>query len=99
MTIGGPYQKNGQRIALRVRPSRFVRRYDRCDRTGFTPTTVIQLSGASVPTTYANPTLLTAFFLGDSAPTSNFYGPPDRIIAYDQNTVEPDTSLQRTLVR
>jgi hypothetical protein len=33
------------------------------------------------------------FFLGNSAPTSNFYGPPDGIVAYDQNTFLPTATL------
>jgi uncharacterized membrane protein len=33
------------------------------------------------------------FFLGNSVPTSNFYGPPDGIIAYDQNTFLPTSTL------
>ncbi len=33
------------------------------------------------------------FFLGNSVPTSNYYGPPDGIIAYDQNTFLPTATL------
>jgi hypothetical protein len=33
------------------------------------------------------------FFLGNSLPTSNFYGPPDGIIVYDQNTFLPTATL------
>jgi hypothetical protein len=33
------------------------------------------------------------FFLGNSVPTSNFYGPPDGIIAYDQNAFLPLNTL------
>jgi hypothetical protein len=33
------------------------------------------------------------FFLGNSVPTSNYYGPPDGIIAYDQNTFLPTDTL------
>jgi trimeric autotransporter adhesin len=33
------------------------------------------------------------FFLGNSVPTSNFYGPADGIVAYDQNTFLPTNTL------
>jgi hypothetical protein len=33
------------------------------------------------------------FFLGNSVATSNFYGPPDGIVAYDQNTFLPTATL------
>jgi hypothetical protein len=33
------------------------------------------------------------FFLGNTALTSNFYGPPDGIVAYDQNTFLPTNTL------
>ncbi len=38
------------------------------------------------------------FFLGNSVPTSNFYGPPDGIVVYDQNTFLPTSTLPLNMI-
>jgi hypothetical protein len=45
-----------------------------------------------------DPSLQRIFFLGNSVTTPNYYGPPDGIIAYDQNTFLPLNTLPLNMV-